>query len=512
MSFTLPVLSACCLLLLCVHVFFRPRRPPLPPSPPAKPFIGHLRIAPSSDFETFFYKLGKAYGPVTHLNVLGRITVVINNLKAAVDLLDKRSANYSDRAPISVVECMGWKNSLGFMPYGEPFQRHRRMFHQYFNKEISTTYQPIQLREARLLAQNLAVDPSEREKYFKRFSTAIVMRITHGHEITADDDPFVNLVDEVGAALTQAGRPGATVLDFFPFLKYMPAWFPGTFYARFARENVQKVRDAYDYPFNQVKEQMAQGTARPSIVATQLEGFNNQAADHKVSYDLDDIKGMAVTCYVAGTESTSSALSIFLLAMVLYPQCQLKAQEELDAVIGRGRLPEFSDRASLPYLESLLHETLRWNHPVPTAVPHRVLEDDVYEGMFIPKGSVVVPNIRGMTWDEDVYADPFSFDPTRFSPKPIGRGEPLPGGTWGFGRRICPGRYFADASLWIAMATMLHTLHMSKDVDNDGKEITPQVTFTTSLASRPSPFPCRIRPRSAAMLSLLQQADTSDNY
>lgn len=49
--------------------------------------------------------------------------------------------------------------------------------------------------------------------------------------------------------------------------------------------------------------------------------------------------------------------------MVLYPECQAKAHEELDAVVGSGRLPEFYDRDSLPYLECLLQEVLRYvNH------------------------------------------------------------------------------------------------------------------------------------------------------
>lgn len=49
--------------------------------------------------------------------------------------------------------------------------------------------------------------------------------------------------------------------------------------------------------------------------------------------------------------------------MVLYPEVQKKAQAELDRVIGTGRLPEPSDKNSLPYIEALVRETLRW-HPV----------------------------------------------------------------------------------------------------------------------------------------------------
>jgi len=45
--------------------------------------------------------------------------------------------------------------------------------------------------------------------------------------------------------------------------------------------------------------------------------------------------------------------------MVLNPECQLRAQEEIDVVIGSERLPEFDDRSSLPYIECVLQETLR---------------------------------------------------------------------------------------------------------------------------------------------------------
>ena len=49
--------------------------------------------------------------------------------------------------------------------------------------------------------------------------------------------------------------------------------------------------------------------------------------------------------------------------MTLYPEVQVRAQEEIDRVVGHDRLPDFGDRDNLPYVEALLMETLRW-HPV----------------------------------------------------------------------------------------------------------------------------------------------------
>lgn len=60
-----------------------------------------------------------------------------------------------------------------------------------------------------------------------------------------------------------------------------------------------------------------------------------------------------------------SAIGSFFLAMVLYPEIQVKAQREIDRVLNNGRLPTFSDQASLPYIDAIVKESLRWNPVVP---------------------------------------------------------------------------------------------------------------------------------------------------
>lgn len=63
---------------------------------------------------------------------------------------------------------------------------------------------------------------------------------------------------------------------------------------------------------------------------------------------------------------TVAAMHTFVLAMVLYPEVQKIAQAELDSVIGEERLPDFSDRAHLPYVEAIVKEVLRWHPVTPT--------------------------------------------------------------------------------------------------------------------------------------------------
>ena len=102
----------------------------------------------------------------------------------------------------------------------------------------------------------------------------------------------------------------------------------------------------------------------------------------------------------------------WMLAMVAFPETQRRAQAELDAVIGRSRIPTFPDLSSLPYLRAMVKEVLRWRSSLPVGIPHRSLEDDWYEGMFIPKGTTCIVNVGLCNQDPIIYGD----DATQFNP------------------------------------------------------------------------------------------------
>jgi len=79
--------------------------------------------------------------------------------------------------------------------------------------------------------------------------------------------------------------------------------------------------------------------------------------------------------------------------MSLHPKVQEKAWKQIESVVGASRLPEFTDRAALPYIDWIVWECLRWNPVAPLGNAHRTTEDDVYNGYFIPKGTTILTNI-----------------------------------------------------------------------------------------------------------------------
>jgi cytochrome P450 len=56
-------------------------------------------------------------------------------------------------------------------------------------------------------------------------------------------------------------------------------------------------------------------------------------------------------------------------------------------------LPNFDDRSSLVRIESILRETIRCHPPLPQGIPHRLDEEDEFEGCRVPKHATIIPNI-----------------------------------------------------------------------------------------------------------------------
>lgn len=127
---------------------------------------------------------------------------------------------------------------------------------------------------------------------------------------------------------------------------------------------------------------------------------------------------------------------LLVLYLIQNPEVQRKAQEEVDCLVGQDRLPTWDDIPKLPFVNLVLQETYRMNPLSPLGIPHASVADDVYNGMFIPKGTIVYQNVWAMHHDESVYAEPFRFWPERYLSKEHGgNGEPFPVGNFGFGRR-----------------------------------------------------------------------------
>jgi cytochrome P450 len=253
---------------------------------------------------------------------------------------------------------------------------------------------------------------------------------------------------------------------------------------------------------------------QPSFMHTHYTRYlSNQVQGKPNEATIADIKGAAGAISIAGGNTTWSTIIVCILNLILQTEIQTRLREEIDAVVGLDkngnilRLPTFEDRPQLKWLEYVIQETTRWAPLSPLGVPHASIAEDTYKGYRIPAGSTVYANAWAMSRDERYYSDPEDFKPERYIPvSDGGKGEPLPDGPFGFGRRVCPGQYLALSGVYILIATLIATTELRCPVDAEGNVVKPSVSFSNGLSGVPDSFGCDFVPRSDRMKEMLECA------
>ncbi|KAL0578893.1 hypothetical protein V5O48_003126 [Marasmius crinis-equi] len=444
---------------------------PLPPGPPGLPLVGNVIDVRPRDKEPrciTYYNWALQYGELVYLEVFGSPMVILNSRKSVMELLDRRSGNYSDRPTMHMADdLMGWSWDLAHMPYSDTWRLHRKTLHQYFTPRAVAEYQPIQADMATSLIKNLTSSPENFFSHVHQYAGSIILKVAYGYTLQSDNDPYINLVEKAMEGLK------ATVVR---------AWVPGAEFKRKAEKWSVSSTEVRELPWSWLKQSIADGTAESCFATQNFEKFSVGADDSAEMTEV--IKNCTGMAYLAGSDTTIAVILSFILAMVLHPEAQKRAQNEIDEVVGCGRVPEFSDQENLPYIKAALLETLRWQPTVPLALPHKCLKDDVYEGQFIPAGATILANTWAILRDETDYPEPTRFNPDRFLPK---EGQEMPPDpelfAFGYGRRICPGRHLAVNSVYMAMASILSTFTIAKAVDANGKEVDPVIEYVDGLPS-----------------------------
>ncbi|TFK64022.1 cytochrome P450 [Pluteus cervinus] len=507
-SFQLPLVLSVLGLVCTLYIWSRPnesRR--LPPGPKGLPFLGN--IFQITQFQWLqFTEWKKEFGPIFSLNFAGQPVIVLNSHEVVGDLLDRRSAIYSSRPRfIMASEILTGGMFIPLQPYGETWRRMRKAAHEGLNTRAAETYQPLQEVEAATLVSGLMKEPEAWEDHIKRSAASSVKMSVYGSQpIESKDDPLVRRVNSLVTRVALACLPGAYMVEIFPVMLHLPKWLApwkrdGLEWHRKDTAMLQEFMDG-------VRKEVDQGTNKPSFASNlYLNADRHQLSPMQESW-------LAGTMFAGGSDTTSAALSFFILAMRLYPDVMKKAQAQIDTVVGRDRLPTFADRENLPYIRAIVKEVLRWRPVGPLGLPRRTTQDDYYNGYFIPKGALIIANVWAMNRDPEVFPDFDEFRPERFLDE-SGTVDVVPPNThtqghvtFGFGRRICVGMNIANQALFIDVASLLSAASIEPAFDSEGKIIVPSRSecIDEGLVVRPVPFQCKIVPRAINVDSMLSIA------
>jgi hypothetical protein len=317
--------------------------------------------------------------------------------------------------------------------------------------------------------------------------------------------------------------PDGEITNKLPILRQIPAWVPDILQPWKVAEK-QRERREREFWLGRRDKVLDQELTGPSWVQKTLAAKGMQMNDTELAY------AVGMTALIGGV-LVSSPLQSFFLAMCLYPEWQMKAQEELDRICG-DRAPSFGDLQNCPVVRSIIREAFRWRSPLPMGVPHVSNRDDVYEGYYIPKGSVVfalewqVPTntlhmarevltvSRALNQDSAIYPEPETFKPERWlEPKyptykePLAYYPSLKGHSgFGWGRRACPGQDHSEIVHFTVISMILWSCQICTKTDPvTGKAILPPpMDYTPYIIIRPNWWAFDVKARDEKKLNIIK--------
>lgn len=208
-----------------------------------------------------------------------------------------------------------------------------------------------------------------------------------------------------------------------------------------------------------------------------------------------------------GTDTVAVLIEWVLARLVMHQDVQRRVHDELDRVVGPGRAVAEPDAASLPYLHAVIKEVLRLHPPGPLLSWARLATSDVHvAGHLVPAGTTAMVNMWAITRDPAVWDQPTAFKPERFlvgsssssscdgSNEFSVMGSDLRLAPFGSGRRVCPGKSLAMATVGFWVATLLHEFEWLPASSVDLSEV---LRLSCEMAT---PLEARVRPRHAPLV------------
>ncbi|KAF8489336.1 cytochrome P450 [Russula emetica] len=495
------------IVLYTARYFASPYRK-LPPGPRGYPIIGNLLEMMKDGQWLKFSEWQKKYGDLIYLNAAGQPIVIINSPKVGVALLDRRAAIYSDR-PRNIVasDIMAGGLFFAFSRYGDTYRRMRKAASEKISTSSVKEFYETQMKEAVVQACDLLDRPTQWDRHFRRTAASATLSIVYGHPtLTSEQDNIVRVINDFSERLFHAVPMGAHLVEFLPWLRHFPSSLAT--WKRDAETSYRQDSAMLEGLLHTVKTNVAKGDDHQSVAATLIrEVERNKLSSRERSW-------LAGTLYVGGADTSSVMMSWWTLAMLAYPETQARAQAELDAVIGRTRMPTFADYPHLPYIRAMVKELLRWRPITPITTPHRSAEDDWYEGMFIPKGTICLANAWHMNRDPEIFGENAEdFEPARYLDASGGMAPGISDlkkdghFSYGFGSRVCVGRHMADNALFINIAILLWAMKIERKKDASGRSPPLDVDgwVDGGLIVRPVPFEVKITPRFQDAPAMLAQ-------
>ncbi|XP_058735439.1 2-hydroxyisoflavanone synthase [Vicia villosa] len=478
---------ALALLVIALFIHLRPtptakskalRHLPNPPSPKLRlPFIGHLHLLDNPLLHHSLIRLGETYGPLYSLYFGSMPTVVVSTPDLFKLFLQTHEAtSFNTRFQTSAIRRLTYDNSVAMVPFGPYWKFIRKLImNDLLNATTINKLRPLRTREIRKVLKVMARSAETQEplnvteellKWTN--STISTLLLGEAEEVRDIARDVLKIFGEYSLTdfiwplnKLKLGNYEKRIDDIFN--KYDPI--------------IEKVIKKRQEIVNKRKErngEIEEGEQSVVFLDTLLEFAQDETMEIKIT--KEQIKGLVVDFFSAGTDSTAVSTEWTLAELINNPKVLKKAREEIDSVVGKDRLVDESDVQNLPYLRAIVKEAFRMHPPLPV-FKRKCSQECEINGYVIPEGALMLFNVWAVGRDPKYWKRPLEFRPERFLENVVGEGEAasvdlkgqdfqlLP---FGSGRRMCPGVNLATAGMATLLASIIQCFDLQV-LDPHGK-------------------------------------------
>ncbi|KAL3125474.1 hypothetical protein niasHT_009923 [Heterodera trifolii] len=532
----LPLLG---LLFLSAFLFwhFVWKRRDLPPGPVPLPLVGNgLTIERSKCPYAIYQQWARQFGPIYTIWLGELPVVVVADFQLMRELFVKDGDTFAGRdfmeelfkvSTASYGKCYGvvrtegelWKVTRKFAMRNLGMGKAR--LEQKYLSDINTMFGRIRQQIAFAAAEE---DTSGIQLYLhiNRLIGSTINQLLFGHSFSDDQlEDFYQLKNGMENQTKLLGSFAGKALFGMPFLRYFPpfcwtfakfdnnlsnvyAYIDKTIAKRMAKrsQTMEKGGEEEEDLLNCFLDQMEEDGATLNGGVAEGEG---KAKDY---LNMENLRTVCFDLFFAGQETTSFTLSFLVLYLLLDQRVQQKMQKELDELCTEkeerneteGKEAKMmittADRPKLPYVNAVINETQRMCNLLPLNLSHRTMADvQIAAGgganFRLGRGTIIVPQISCVLFDEKVFPNARRFLPERFLNQmgQLERFEELI--PFGLGKRVCMGESLARMELFLFTANFFRNFTvLPVDPLNP-----PSSEKEKGLSVHPMPYKCRIEPR-----------------
>ncbi|KAH6770434.1 hypothetical protein C2S52_015237 [Perilla frutescens var. hirtella] len=448
------------------------------PGPWPLPLIGNLHQLATAGVHIYLWKLSKQYGPIMQMKLGSTPLLIISSAKLAEEVLKTQDLAFCSRPKSLSMQKLSYDNiDIVFAPYNHYWREMKKItsIHLFSLKKVKSFRRVREDEISHFITKISNFASSQQVVNMSEIaivlSSSLICRIAFGKkydEHGSERRRFDQLIQDVEMIAV-----GFYMSDYFPALSWVDK-LTGLI------DKVNATCKKLDLFYQElIDEHMDQ--SRVKMIDEEddiLDILIKLKEEHmSSSFDLtwDHIKALLMNIFIAGSDTSSSAIVWTMTALIKAPNVMKKLQEEIRNLIGQKGKVDEEDLPRLPYLKAVIKETFRLYPVAPLLVPRETMERCLVDGYEIQPKTLVYVNAWAIGRDSDYWENPNNFVPERFLNSNIDlRGQDFGLIPFGYGRRIFPRIHMGLATVELGVANLLYSFDwelpngiQAEDVDTD---------------------------------------------